>query len=361
MRSSRFFLVLFLLAGGLALLSCSQQNPNNPPEVFWFEGLTWDQIVDRATRENRPIFLDFYATWCGPCKLLDDSVYVVPEVINELRDFVTFKVDVDDPAYAELKDAFHIFNMPTLVLCHPDGSEIDRFLGYRPAPEFLQIVRDYRAGRNTLADVEAHLAEHPDDVQFLLAAGTKHAQRLDEALARAQLARVLDLDARNDQGQAAPALDALAELEWKLGDYDSAIATYRRLMADYAGTAEAEMALGMIAYCQRRQGDTAGMIATYREMVAQKPGDVGALNRFAWNAAKAGVALEEATDMALKAVALSDEEAGVMDTLAEVYYARGMYPEAISWIRKAIAKEPDDKYLQDQLAKFEKAAQEGQP
>lgn len=361
MRRIPLLPALLLLAGGLALIGCSRQYPNNPPQLFWFEDLTWNQIVDRATRENRPIFVDFYATWCAPCKMLDDSVYVVPEVMNELRDFVTFRVDVDDPEYADLKDAFHIFNMPTLVLCHPDGSEIDRFLGYRPAPEFLQIVRDYRAGRNTLADVEARLAEHPDDVQLLLAAGTKHAQRLDEALARTQLARVLDLDSRNEQGMAAPALDALAELEWKLGDYDSAIATYRRLMAEFPGTAEAKAALGMIAYCQRRQGDNAGMIATYREMVSQNPEDVGTLNRFAWNAAKAGVALEEATDMALKAVALSDEEAGVMDTLAEVYYARGMYPEAISWIRKAIAKEPDDKYLQDQLAKFEKAAQEGQP
>ena len=61
--------------------------------------------------------------------------------------------------------------------------------------------------------------------------------------------------------------------------------------------------------------------------------------------------------MALKAVEVTEGDPGILDTLAEVYFARGMYPEAIAAIDKAIAKEPDA-YFDKQRAKFV-AAQTG--
>ncbi len=347
---------LILLVG---TVSC--QDADLPAEVVWLEGQTWSEITALAGQEDKPILIDFYATWCGPCKMLDKEVYTVPEVISDLARLITFKVDVDKPEYEELTDVFHIFNMPTLVLCNPDGSEIDRFIGFRPADEFRATIADYLAGKGTLADVEKRLAASPDDPELLLAAGTKRAQRLDAAAARPLLEKALAGDEQDELQVASAALWELASLEWKLENYDVSIATFERLLANYSAAMEPEAVLGMIAYVQKRQGDTEGMVATHREIMRRNPDDVGAMNGFAWNAAQAGLALEEATDIAHKAVRLSDEDPGIMDTLAEVYFARGQYEEAVSWIKRAIAKEPDDQYFQDQLARFERAAQEGQP
>lgn len=361
-------LILTGMTGAFTWLGCEKIEDTSleiqlglPEEVVWLEGQTWSEITTLASGKGQHILIDFYATWCGPCKMLDKEVYVVPEVIRELGRLVTFKVDVDKPEYEELTDNFHIFNYPTLVLCEPDGTEVDRFLGFRPPDEFLEVVHDYLAGRNTLADVEARLAQTPHDPQLLLQAGTKRAHLLDQELARDRLARAIIGDAGNSAGVASAAITELADLDWKLGNYDQAIATYRRVLDSYPDSGEAEEALHMIAYCQRKQGDLEGMVDTYREMVRRNPEDIGALNGFAWNAAKAGIALEEATDIALKAAALSDEDPQVLDTLAEVYHMRGMHQEAIDWVRKAIAREPDDEYLQGQLAKYQEAAEGGQP
>ena len=101
--------------------------------------------------------------------------------------------------------------------------------------------------------------------------------------------------------------------------------------------------------------DWDGAVSTYRRMIERHPEDPGTLNAFAWFAATQGVALEEATAVARKAVKLSDNSPGLLDTLAEVYYARGLHQDAIATIREAITQEPDDTYFQGQLTKFEKA------
>jgi tetratricopeptide (TPR) repeat protein len=110
-----------------------------------------------------------------------------------------------------------------------------------------------------------------------------------------------------------------------------------------------------LAYYQKKAGDNEAAIGTYKELITRYPDDVDALNSFAWFCAKSGMALDLATDVAINAVKLSDDDPGVLDTLAEVYFAREMYGEAIETINRAISKDPEDDYLKEQLAKFQEA------
>jgi thioredoxin-like negative regulator of GroEL len=325
-------------------------------EVRWVEEMTWSQVTTMAIWYQKPILIDFYADWCVPCKRLDEEVYTDPEVATALHEFITFKVDVGKPAYHELRETFLVFSLPTVLLCHPDGEEIDRLVGYRPAGEFLAAVRAGLAGRNTLSDIRQQLRADPFDPELVLLAGTKHARLQNKHQARLYFQRAQELDPDNRLGVAAKALWRLANMERRLGNVDAAITTYQHILYEFPEYGMAERVLSLLTHVQRQMGDEMGMVSTYRELVRRNPADVKTLKRFAWNAAEVGVALEEATNIALKAVALSDEDPGVMDTLAMVYHTRGMHTEAITWIKRAIAKEPDDLYYQHQLAKYEKAA-----
>src|SRR5688500_7757549 len=64
--------------------------------IKWTTGLTWEQINQKAKTENKYIFLDLYATWCGPCKEMDKSVYPNDTVgLFFNNKFVSVKVQMD--------------------------------------------------------------------------------------------------------------------------------------------------------------------------------------------------------------------------------------------------------------------------
>jgi len=323
----------------------------------WREGRPWTEVVAEATAAGQPIFIDFFATWCGPCKMLDAQVYNRPEVIAELGKLVTYKVDVDQEPFKPLAKQFGVKAMPTMVLCKPDGTEIDRFLGFRPAAEFLATVVDYAAGRNTLADLQARLAATPDDPALLGRLGAKYSERGEAEPARTALTRVLELDPANAGGHAAPALQSLAELEAMDRNYPAAVAHLQRLLAEFPSAVDRAEILGFTAWAQGRTGDLPAQSATYRELLKLNPDDVRTLNALAWSLSEQKQGLEEATTHALRAAELSGDDPEVCDTVAVVYYARGMTDEALAWIDKAIARDPgNDSYRQRRAVMVEETA-----
>lgn len=81
------------------------------------------------------VLVDFYATWCPPCKLLSP---LIDQLAEERKDSLhVIKVNVDEEV--ELADSFKIYAVPTLVLIN-EGKEIARSEGYIPYEELLEFV-----------------------------------------------------------------------------------------------------------------------------------------------------------------------------------------------------------------------------
>ena len=80
------------------------------------------------------VLLDFYAVWCGPCKMLAP---VLDEIGEELPDVKICKSDVDEaPALA---GAINVQSIPTVIL-FKDGKKVDGFIGYRAKEQILQMI-----------------------------------------------------------------------------------------------------------------------------------------------------------------------------------------------------------------------------
>ena len=77
------------------------------------------------------VLVDFYADWCGPCRMLGP---VLEEISNEKNDVVIGKINVDDSR--ELANQFGIRSIPTMIV-FKNGSEVDRMIGFFKKEDIL--------------------------------------------------------------------------------------------------------------------------------------------------------------------------------------------------------------------------------
>ena len=84
--------------------------------------------------ENQTVLLDFWAVWCGPCKMIAP---IVEEIAAERSDIIVGKVDVDSEM--ELAIQFGISSIPTLVVIK-NGAPAAKAVGYRPKADILKLL-----------------------------------------------------------------------------------------------------------------------------------------------------------------------------------------------------------------------------
>ena len=87
--------------------------------------LTKENFIDEVMGAGVPVLIDFYADWCGPCKMLGP---VIEELSNEYTDIKFAKVNVDDNM--DLAEKFSIMSIPQVYM-FKDGEVIGKFSGYR--------------------------------------------------------------------------------------------------------------------------------------------------------------------------------------------------------------------------------------
>ncbi len=94
-----------------------------------------ENFEQEVLNSNIPVLVDFYADWCGPCKMLSP---VVDEVAKENDDIKVVKVNVDESQNTAIK--YQVMSIPTLVVIK-NGNEVNRSVGLIDKQEVLNLVK----------------------------------------------------------------------------------------------------------------------------------------------------------------------------------------------------------------------------
>lgn len=101
---------------------------------------SWSEILGKAKKENKLIFLDAYTTWCGPCKYLQTNVFTDQNVGSFYnRNFINVKMDMEEGEGVQLSEDFEVGSYPTLLFINGDGEVVHKKIGAMDAEDFLLL------------------------------------------------------------------------------------------------------------------------------------------------------------------------------------------------------------------------------
>ena len=109
-----------LIAGAVAFFLLTPRHLEGVPWIAYTKGILAD-----AARDNRPVILDFYADWCGPCKAMERNVFTAPKVVELSRHFLPIRVDLTQrhPDHEALLRKYQIRGVPTILFLNSRGKE----------------------------------------------------------------------------------------------------------------------------------------------------------------------------------------------------------------------------------------------
>lgn len=96
--------------------------------------ITKDNFDDEVINSDKPVILDFWAEWCGPCKMYSP---VIEELSNELTDVKVGKINIDEEF--ELSQKFKVMSIPTTIVIE-NGEVKNKAVGVQTKAEVLQML-----------------------------------------------------------------------------------------------------------------------------------------------------------------------------------------------------------------------------
>ena len=117
-------------------------------DVHFFQG-TWEEVNAKAKAENKPIMVDAYTVWCGPCKMMDKTMFhdnaAVADLLNS--SVIPYKIECEHDFGLTFNQKFRVAGYPSLLFFNSDGQLFDRLLGYDDnTANFVSTLKEVLSG-----------------------------------------------------------------------------------------------------------------------------------------------------------------------------------------------------------------------
>ncbi|REC44166.1 thioredoxin family protein [Chryseobacterium pennipullorum] len=141
--------------------------------LAWAQGIKFEDgnfasILAKAKKENKLIFIDAYASWCGPCKLMVKNIFPLKTVGDYYNShFINAKIDMEKGEGIDLAKKYNVKAFPTYLFIDGNGETVHRTLGYVEENDFIQFAKDAEDPSKRLTALKQKFENGEKDPEFL--------------------------------------------------------------------------------------------------------------------------------------------------------------------------------------------------
>lgn len=138
-------------------------------EAIKFEELPFKDLIAKAKKEKKIVFLDAYASWCGPCKMMERNVFTQKSVGDYFNaNFVNARFDMEKGEGRDIAVKYGVRSYPTYLFLNGDGELISQNFGYMEGSMFLTMAQDVNSPNNKKGSLKERFAKGEKDPDFLI-------------------------------------------------------------------------------------------------------------------------------------------------------------------------------------------------
>lgn len=154
MKQLRIFLYIFI---AITLVACGSKKGTATVQkkgVKFIENpSSMSSVMEKANRDNKAVFIDVYADWCVPCKIMDEEIFALKPTADYMnKNFINVKVDAEKGNGPNIAALYGVYVYPTLLFVDSKGRVLERMDGSLSNSELLAMGDRALSGQSGLND-----------------------------------------------------------------------------------------------------------------------------------------------------------------------------------------------------------------
>ena len=140
----KFGLIAIIFALFYSFISLDSKDEFGEYEGIQFQKADLKSALKKAQEQKKIIFVDVYASWCGPCKMLDRQTFSNKKVGEHFNNkFINIKLDGESSEGIEIMKKYQLRSYPTLLFLDENGNLISKNTGFYSAKELIELSKNF--------------------------------------------------------------------------------------------------------------------------------------------------------------------------------------------------------------------------